>query len=54
MAGLNEGMESYDKGDFETAATEFQKLKVKNGFVLYTLGVMFENGQWDMGVRSSL
>jgi len=44
-AGLQEGMAAYDNGDLKTAAAEFQKLPKKNGFVLYTLGVMFENGQ---------
>lgn len=44
-AGLEEGMDAYNNGDMKTTAAEFQKLPEKNGFVLYTLGVMFENGQ---------
>lgn len=44
-AGLDEGMEAYNNGDMKTAVVEFQKLSEKSGFVLYTLGVMFENGQ---------
>jgi TPR repeat protein len=44
-AGLDEGMAAYNSGDMKAAAAEFQKLPKKNGFVLYTLGVMFENGQ---------
>lgn len=44
-AGLSEGMAAYNNGDYKTAAAEFQKLPEKNGFVLYTLGVMFQNGQ---------
>lgn len=44
-AGLDEGMAAYDSGDMKTAVVEFQKLPEKSGFVLYTLGVMFENGQ---------
>jgi TPR repeat protein len=44
-AGLNEGMAAYNNADYKTAAAEFQKLPKKDGFVLYTLGVMFENGQ---------
>lgn len=44
-AGIDEGMEAYNNGDMKTAAVEFQNLPEKNGFVLYTLGVMFENGQ---------
>lgn len=44
-AGLSEGMAAYNNGDMKTAAAEFQNLPKKNSFVLYTLGVMFENGQ---------
>lgn len=44
-AGLDEGMEAYNSGDMKTAAAEFQKLPKKSGYVLYTLGVMFESGQ---------
>lgn len=44
-AGLDEGMAAYNDGDLKTAAAEFLKLPEKSGFVLYTLGVMFENGQ---------
>jgi len=44
-AGLSEGMAAYNSGDMKTAAAEFQKLPQKSGFVLYTLGVIFENGQ---------
>lgn len=45
IAGLSEGMLAYNSGDMKTAAVEFQKLLKKDGFVLYTLGVMFESGQ---------
>lgn len=44
-AGLSEGMAAYNNGDMKEAAAEFQKLPKKSGFVLYTLGVMFENGE---------
>lgn len=44
-AGLNEAMYDYNSGDMKAAAREFLTLPEKNGFVLYTLGVMFENGQ---------
>lgn len=44
-AGLKEGMDAYNSGDMKMAAAEFQKLPNKNGFVLYTLGVMFQSGQ---------
>lgn len=39
-----DGMAAYNNGDLKTAAIEFQKLPKKGGFVLYTLGVMFESG----------
>ncbi|OIR06740.1 beta-lactamase HcpA precursor [mine drainage metagenome] len=44
-AELSTGMAAYNNGDMKTAAAEFQKLPQKSGFVLYTLGVIFENGQ---------
>lgn len=40
-----DGMAAYNNGDLKTAAIEFQKLPKKSGFVLYTLGVMFESGE---------
>lgn len=44
-AGLSEGMAAYNNGEMKAAAIEFQKLPKKSGFVLYTLGVMYESGQ---------
>jgi uncharacterized protein len=51
VAGLEEGMEAYDRGDTAAAVREFEKLPVKNGFVLYNLGVLYANGD---GVRKDV
>lgn len=50
VAGFQEGMDAYDKGDLEEAIREFEKLPEKSGFVLYTLGNAYSTGD---GVRTN-
>jgi TPR repeat protein len=46
IAGLNEGIAAYDKGDFSTALREFEPLAAQGDAIAqYALGTMYDEGK---------